>query len=113
LEWKKEDIAGDYSVKIDIDSMTKEDPDRERAKAMELFGTLVNLTEVDPQTGQERLLINRRVLAKGLMEKYGLSEDEIKEILETPPPVQLQQGQANPQAQQQIAQLLAQGGQAL
>lgn len=114
-EFKKEDIAGDFSAKIEVGSMTKRNSDADRNRAMELFQTLVNLT--DMQNGQEVLLVDRHAMAKRLMEKYGVTETEIEEILkvQTPtPPVQppVQQGQGNPQGQPglgEIAQLL--GGQ--
>jgi hypothetical protein len=111
--FKKDDIAGDFNAKIEIGSMTKRNSDADRARAMELFGTLVNLVDID-ENGREVLLVNREAMAKRLMEKYGVTETEIAEILKkkpmTPPEVQpggmAQQGQPMQPGVGEIAQLL-------
>jgi hypothetical protein len=85
-EWKNTDIAGNFAVRIDMGSMGKRNTGEDRARAVELFNMLAGLTEPDPQSGAEKLIVNRRILATKVMEAYGLSEQEISEVLQDKEP---------------------------
>jgi len=76
VKFKKDDIAGDYNIKIEIGSTVRKNSDADRAIALQIFQSLVNLTDE-----QGRLIANRRVLAEKLMKKMGLTGDEIQEIM--------------------------------
>jgi hypothetical protein len=112
VKWKNTDIAGDYSVKVEAGSMTKRNSDLDRNRAYEFFTAVVNLTEPNPQTGREEYIVDRKILARKLAEKYALSDEDIALILkeeEKPPKVITpEEDRAEQQRQQLLAQSQAQ-----
>jgi len=83
-EWqtfRREDIAGDYGVNIEVGAVQRKDSLESIQRANDVFSLLINLTDIDESTGQERLLVDRERLARWTVEKYGLREDEVEKLI--------------------------------
>jgi len=83
-EWqtfRREDIAGDYGVNIAVGAVQRKESAESIQRANDVFSLLINLTDIDESTGQERLLVDRERLARWTVEKYGLREDEVEKLI--------------------------------
>lgn len=75
IKWKKEDIAGEYKLRIDIGSTAKKNDEQERSLLTQLFPQVAGITD---ESGQ---VVNPREFLKIILKRYNIKDDEIDRII--------------------------------
>lgn len=85
VKWAKENIAGNFKVKIHVGSTARRSEEQERAMLIQMIPNLLGITDLNGNPA-----CNQPELFRYLFSKYGMTEDEIKRILVLSPQQQPQ-----------------------